>query len=201
MFNYFSSLLIGYLFGCFVTGYVVGKCIDKRDIRDFGSGNAGMTNTLRVLGWKAGAITLFGDFFKSVLAILLAKYLFANAVDDRIIVVLTATGIILGHNWPVFLNFRGGKGVASTFGLLAVMNFWIALIAAVFILTVMATTRYVSLGSILTSILIPILFLVLDKNQPYIIFTVLLAILTIYKHKDNVKRLFAGTESKIGRKV
>ncbi|HAN10239.1 MAG TPA: acyl-phosphate glycerol 3-phosphate acyltransferase [Clostridiales bacterium] len=199
-FNYFSGLLIGYLFGCFVTGYIVGKFIKKTDIRDFGSGNAGMTNTIRVLGWKAGFVTLLGDFFKSVFAILLAKYLFANAVDDRIIVVFTAAGVILGHNWPVFLNFRGGKGVASIFGVLAVMNFWIALMSGVFILTIMATTRYVSLASILTSILIPILFVVLDKNEPYIVFTVILAVITVYKHKDNVKRLLAGKESKIGKK-
>ncbi len=195
-----GCLLIGYLFGCFSTAYIIGKTSGKIDIREHGSGNAGTTNVIRVLGWKAGFITFLGDFFKGIAAIYFAKYLFADNVDESMVVVSTAMGVILGHNWPVFLNFKGGKGVATTIGIIATINFYIALVVGICMIAIISITKYVSLASIIAPLLTIILFFIFDKNLTYIIFTAILAALTIYKHKENIKRLLKGTESKIGRK-
>ena len=197
---YIISLVIGYLFGCISTAYIICRFAKDIDIREHGSGNAGTTNVIRTLGWKAGIYTFLGDFLKGVFAVLIMKYLFADYNNQAMVTVFTAAGVILGHNWPVFLNFKGGKGVASTLGLLFSINLLVGFIAALIMVVVILATRYVSLASILTALATPIVFLIFDDKKPYLVFAILLAILTIYKHKANVGRLLKGTESKIGKK-
>lgn len=198
MYTKVIGLIIGYLFGCFSTAYIVGRILKKLDIREYGSGNSGTTNAIRVLGWKAGIIVFIGDFFKAVLAVLFVKtYIDTSAI----VLAITAVGVVFGHNWPVFFKFKGGKGVASTLGVVSILNFKIALICAIFMVLVILITRYVSLASILNSILLPILFYYVTHEKGYILFAIIISIVTIYKHRTNIKRLLDGKESKLGQKV
>ena len=141
-------LAIGYVFGLFQTGYLYGK-LHKIDIRNYGSGNAGTTNALRVLGKKAGLIVFLGDFFKTVFACLLVRILFKGNPSLDMYVLYAGVGVILGHNFPCYLHFKGGKGIASTAGILVAMDWRITLVCAVIFLASVILTRYVSLGSIL----------------------------------------------------
>ena len=144
------ALGIGYLFGLFQTGYLYGKS-QGIDIRSEGSGNAGTTNSLRVLGIKAGLITFAGDLCKAILAVLLVKVLFRNAYPDavKILELYAGFGAVLGHNFPFYLNFKGGKGIAATAGLLLSFDLRLTLVAAIVFLAVFFLTHYVSLGSLL----------------------------------------------------
>ena len=150
MFPRIASLLIGYAFGIIQTAYIYGKC-NGIDIREHGSGNAGTTNALRVLGKKAGLIVFAGDFLKCFVSVFLVQFLFRKQAADilPLIGLYGAAGCILGHNFPVQLNFRGGKGIACTAGLLVCFDIRIGLIALITFLLVVILTRYVSLGSIL----------------------------------------------------
>lgn len=199
MYNIIASLVIGYLFGCMCTAYIVGKAYKNLDVRDYGSGNAGTTNAIRVLGWKAGIITFIGDFLKAIIAVNLAKFVLDG--DPKIIAVYAAIGVILGHDWPVFLGFRGGKGIAATIGVLMALNYQIGLICAVLMICVIYLTRYVSLAAILTSLLAPILFMLLDYSISNMIFAVTLTVVNIFQHRSNIGRLLRGEESKIGKRV
>lgn len=205
-------LVIGYLCGLFQTGYFYGK-YKGMDIREHGSGNAGATNTLRVLGLKAGAIVFVGDALKAVAACNLVRFLFGNAQPDMTIlyVLYTGIGVVLGHNYPFYLNFKGGKGIAATAGvLMALANLPLFFSCfAVFILTV-AITRYVSLGSLLVVVTFFAEWLWFTGNgripvaAPYraesIVLVFLFAAMAFWRHKANIKRLLTGTENKIGSK-
>ena len=148
MFPRIACLVIGYLFGIVQTAYIYGK-MNGIDIREHGSGNAGTTNALRVLGKKAGAIVFAGDFLKCFLSIHLVRIVFKNSAPNilPLLGIYAATGCILGHNFPVQLNFRGGKGIACTAGLLAAFDVRIGIIALLTFLAIVIATRYVSLGS------------------------------------------------------
>lgn len=154
------ALGIGYLFGLFQTGYLYGKS-QGIDIRNEGSGNAGTTNSLRVLGIKAGLITFAGDLCKAILAVLLVKVLFRNAYPDavRILELYAGFGAVLGHNFPFYLKFKGGKGIACTSGMILAVCPMAAPVCLVLFIGSIAITRYVSLGSILvvTSYLVQVL--------------------------------------------
>lgn len=205
-------LVIGYLCGLFQTGYFYGK-YKGMDIREHGSGNAGATNTLRVLGLKAGAIVFVGDALKAVAACNLVRFLFGNAQPDMTIlyVLYTGIGVVLGHNYPFYLNFKGGKGIAATAGvLMALANLPLFFSCfAVFILTV-AITRYVSLGSLLVVVTFFAEWFWFTGNgmipvaAPYraesIVLVFLFAAMAFVRHKANIKRLLTGTENKIGSK-
>ena len=141
-------IAIGYVFGLFQTGYIYGK-IKHIDIREHGSGNAGATNTLRTLGWKAALITFLGDCLKCVLAILLVKLLFRNGqVPVSLLGMYAGLGAVLGHNYPFYLNFKGGKGIASTGGIILATNPIMVIISLALFGTIVGVTKYVSLGSI-----------------------------------------------------
>ena len=150
---------IGYLFGLFQTSYIYGR-IKGMDIREHGSGNAGATNALRTLGWKAGLITFLGDCFKCVFAVLLVRFLFDRFYPNENISVLVgmyaALGVILGHNFPCYLKFHGGKGISATAGLFLSLDPLLTLVALVLFAGTVAVTRYVSLGSILVSLWLPV---------------------------------------------
>ena len=206
-----ASLVIGYLFGIIQTAYIFGK-MNGIDIREHGSGNAGTTNALRVLGKKAGAIVFAGDFLKCFLAIHLVQIIFKNSAADilPLIGLYGATGCILGHNFPVQLNFRGGKGIACTAGLLAVFDVRIGVIALLTFLAIVIATRYVSLGSMVIVTEFALFIIVFGQlglyhmaQAPLIEMYVLAAFLAgmaIYRHRANIVRLLNGTENRIFEK-
>lgn len=190
-------LLMGYLLGCFQTAFIVGKFNKNIDIRQYGSGNSGTTNAIRVLGWKLGAVTFFGDIAKAVIAVVIAWLLF----DDPLAGFYAGFGAIIGHNWPVFLKFKGGKGIASTIGVLLAVDFRIGLILMAILALTILLTKYVSLGSILMVVAIPILMLIFHRESwEFIFLGLLLMTSALYRHKANIKRLLSRTENKLGHK-
>ncbi len=205
------SLIIGYLFGIFQTAYFIGK-MNGIDIREHGSGNAGTTNTLRVLGKRAGAIVFAGDFLKCFLVIHLVKLIFRNSAPEilHLLGLYGATGCILGHNFPVQLQFRGGKGIACTAGLLAAFDVRIGVIALLTFLAIVIATRYVSLGSIIIVTEFVIFMVVFGQMGLYhveqaVLFEMytlaaFLAGMAIYRHRANIVRLLNGTENRIFEK-
>ncbi|HCM13197.1 MAG TPA: acyl-phosphate glycerol 3-phosphate acyltransferase [Lachnospiraceae bacterium] len=195
-------LALGYGFGCFSTGYLIGK-LKHVDIRKYGSGNAGTTNALRTLGAKAGVITLAGDMLKAILAIVLVRYvIFPEAEDLPLYVLYTGLGVVLGHNYPFWLKFKGGKGIAATGGAMVAFDPYIIPIGLLIFVGSVAITRYVSVGSLLVSILFPIWILIrYPGNIHMLIVALIYTILAFIKHRTNIKRLMMGTENKLGQKV
>ncbi|MCI8598983.1 MAG: glycerol-3-phosphate 1-O-acyltransferase PlsY [Lachnospiraceae bacterium] len=209
-------VLIGYVFGLFQTSYLYGR-MNGIDIREHGSGNAGTTNALRTLGKKAGIITLLGDCFKCVFAVLLVRALFgdyASYPGERIGVLwgmYAAFGAILGHNFPFYLKFKGGKGIAATAGLYLSLDPVLTLIAIVLFGGAVALTRYVSLGSLLVAaelLIGVIIYGVLGKwglsqghlYEMYAV-TACMVVMAFYQHKSNIRQLLNGTERKIGERA
>ncbi|OEF96022.1 glycerol-3-phosphate 1-O-acyltransferase PlsY [Desulfuribacillus alkaliarsenatis] len=192
------AILIGYLVGSVSFSYIIGKLWKGIDIRQHGSGNAGATNTLRVLGTVPGIIVLLLDGFKGALAVVIALYISNN---DPITMIVAGIAAIIGHNWPIYLKFQGGKGVATTIGVVASLVFIPALLSALIAIVFLALTRYVSLASIIFTVLIPIFILLLDYPITYFVFTIIMAILVCVRHIENIKRLIKGTERKIGERT
>ena len=198
---------IGYVFGLFQTSYIYGK-LHGIDIRNYGSGNAGTTNMLRTLGKKAGLITFFGDCLKCMLALALTRFIYGGVRAEilPLLTFYTAAGTILGHNYPFYLGFRGGKGIAATAGLVFSVNWIMAILGTVIFLTTLFTTHYVSLGSLLVYAGIMVELVVLGQcgyfqmATPHLLelYTIglLLTALAFWKHRENIKRLLKGTENK-----
>lgn len=187
--------VIAYFLGNFATSYIVSMRSAKIDIRQHGSGNAGATNVLRVLGAKAAAVTFIGDALKGVLAVILGRYLGGSYGA-----ILGGLFVVIGHNWPILLRFKGGKGIATTIGTMLAMNPLVVLIVFAIGVVILAATRYVSLASIVGMIILPITMILLKQPPEYIIFSVILALLAVYRHRTNIGRLMKGTESKLGQK-
>ncbi len=203
-------LAFGYLFGLFQTGYIYGK-VNHIDLRKHGSGNSGTTNALRVLGWKAGLIVFIGDFLKTVIPCLIVRVVFAGREDMLYLLILyTAFGVILGHNFPFYMGFKGGKGIAATAGLLVSIDWRITLICLVIFVVTVGVTRYVSLGSILvvTAFLIGAVYWGSRGDyllgDPYLYefyaLAALVAGMAVWRHRANIVRLLHGTENKLGAK-
>lgn len=200
-------VVIGYVFGLLNTGYLYGRTKGV-DIRTKGSGNAGTTNALRTFGWKAGLITFLGDAFKCVFAVLLTWVLFHNTYGemDHLLRLYTAAGVILGHNFPFYLKFKGGKGIAATAGLILSLDGIMLLCAMLTFGLAFGITSYVSLGSLLVYLGFFIEMVVLGQMghfgmaQPYLnemyILGLALTIMAFYRHRANIKRLLSGTENK-----
>ena len=196
-------VLIGYICGLFQTSYLYGK-VHGIDIRNYGSGNAGTTNALRTLGAKAGAITLLGDCFKCVVAVVIVHLIFGKSHPEmiRLLGMYAAAGTILGHNFPFYLNFKGGKGIATTAAAMMAFDWRIGLCCFIIFVTVTAVTKYVSLASILLSAGIVVEILIFHPGRwDLFAMCVLYAFFAIYRHRANIGRLLSGTESKIGQKV
>ena len=204
-------LIIGYCIGNIETGYIFGK-LNKMDIRNYGSGNAGATNTLRVLGPKAGLVVFLGDFCKSLIPCLVVRFIFRDNVSLSYIYMLyIGLGVVMGHNFPFYLGFKGGKGVASTAGIIMALDIRIAVVCLIVFIITVAITRYVSLGSIFVMIILIGMshFLVKfsygfgDGASPmeFRLLTAAIGLLSIFMHRANIKRLLGGTENKIGKKV
>lgn len=204
-FLYFLSFLIAYLLGSINTSIVVSRLLGT-DIRSHGSGNAGATNTLRTLGKKAAIIVLIGDILKAIVAILIVKLfiqiLNINVLEQKnILIYLAGFGAILGHNYPIFFGFRGGKGILTSLAVVSMIEPFYGLIILVVSIPIIAITKYVSLGSIVGALTFFVLVLIFNNNNAYyIIFSAMLAFLAVYRHKDNIKRLISGNETKISRK-
>ncbi len=197
-------LIIGYLFGSLQTAIIIGR-LKGLDIRSHGSGNAGATNALRVLGLKFAAMVFAGDMLKAVVAIFFAKVLFGAQMPYLLIATYAGLGAILGHNWPVYFQFKGGKGIAVSMATLLMVDYRVGLVAAVLFIGIVLVTRYVSLGSIFLTLSAPLMFFIFHKNEAnvreIIILIIIMPLLAIYQHRANIGRLLKGTESKIGQKA
>ncbi len=195
-------LLFGYAFGCFSTGYFMGK-LNKVDIRQYGSGNVGTTNALRTLGAKAGAITLLGDSLKAIIPMILVRFLFLKDYDYNLLLTLyTGFGVVLGHNYPVWLKFKGGKGIAATGGVMIAFDPLIVPFALPIFIAIVALTRYVSLGSLFVAVFLPVwIFIRYPGDLHMLILSLAFMVVAFIKHTANIKRLLNGTENKIGQKA
>ena len=202
-------LVAGYVFGLFQTGYFVGKHLDV-DIRTKGSGNSGTTNALRVLGPKAGAVVFVGDVSKSLVLCLLVRTLYSKMMPDVALLMMLygGFGVILGHNYPFYLQFKGGKGIAATGGMIFSLLDWrIGLICALGFVLPIAITRYVSLGSLIAEALVLITWILWGRQlmpalaeEYFMEATVIVALvmaLAYWRHRANIGRLLRGCENKI----
>lgn len=191
------SLLIGYFIGCISMGFIVGK-LTKTDLRQKGSGNLGTTNALRVLGFRAGLATFLGDILKGVVAFFLCRAIFSDF--GFMAGVYAGAGTILGHDFPFYLKFKGGKGIASTIGFVLTLAFVFTPLFAVITIGVgilgVAFSRFISVGSILFSISIPISAFFLGMPIEAVGLFTALAFLALWRHRANIKRLKSGTENK-----
>lgn len=194
------ALIIGYAFGCFSTAYVVGKA-NHIDIRSYGSGNAGTTNAMRTLGKKAGIITYVGDVLKAVIPILLVRFwiLQGNPNLDFICLVI-GLGVVLGHNYPVWLHFKGGKGIAVTSGVFISVVPQIAVFALILFVLIALISKYISLASI-CAILFAGTWMIIyyDFSLPHLIVILFYILLALWQHRANIVRLVQGKENKIGQ--
>lgn len=204
--------MIAYLIGSVNFSILISKKVAGFDVREKGSGNAGTTNVLRSVGKGAAIITLILDILKGVVTIYIA-ILYGNivsklaniAVDNSILVQIAGIFVIIGHTFPIYFGFKGGKGVATALGILLTTNYQIGLICLVFAIILIALTRMVSVGSLAAAILFPVLTLFLAKENfivegNYILYSVIIALIVILNHRSNVKRLLNGTENKISFK-
>ncbi len=206
--TYILMAVIAYAIGSVNFSIILSKKIAGFDVREKGSGNAGTTNMLRSVGKGAAALTLVLDILKGIVAILIAKYLIGNIVEGinvAILVQIAGFFVVLGHTFPMFFGFKGGKGVATALGVLLMSNPLIGVICLVFALAVMALTRMVSLGSIMAAVLFPVLTIFITENYiangyNYIIFGMAMAVLVIFNHRSNLKRIYNGTENRLSFK-
>ncbi len=189
-------MLLGYVLGSVPTGYLVGRAFGV-DVREVGSGNIGTANVLRAAGKSAGILTLAGDMLKGLIPVVVARI----STGNEWLIAAVAFAAVIGHCWPVFLRFKGGKAVATgagtTIGLapvvgLGLFTFWWA---------VVLVSRYTSLGAIITMTAGPVAFLLTGQPWPYVLYTVVGSSLVIWRHRDNARALLKGTERKIGEKA
>ena len=207
IFNVITAI-IAYLIGSVNFSVILSKKMAGFDVREKGSGNAGTTNMLRSVGKKAAALTLICDVLKGVVAILIAMFIgWAFKVENQALLVqIAGIAVVLGHTFPIFFGFKGGKGVATSLGILIMSNWQIGLICLVFGVLLIALTRMVSLGSCAAAVLFPVLTLFITDNyivsqgSGYLIYSIILAVIVLFNHRSNIKRIMAGKENKISFK-
>lgn len=211
MATYIIIAVIAYLIGSINFSIILSKRMAGFDIREKGSGNAGTTNMLRAVGKKAAVITLICDILKGVVSILIAVLAgkIVKNLDNALLVQLAGIFVIIGHTFPIFFKFKGGKGIATSLGVLLMINWQIGLICLTFALVLMALTKMVSVGSIAAAILFPILVAFIDQNYivptsnsnwSYLVFSIIVALLVIFNHRANVQRILNGTENRLSFK-
>ncbi|MGM0502534.1 MAG: glycerol-3-phosphate 1-O-acyltransferase PlsY [Bacillota bacterium] len=193
--NLFLVMLTAYLLGSIPFGLIVGKIVTGEDIRDQGSGNTGATNAYRLMGFKFGLLVALLDIGKGVVAVKIAQMVLGNS--SELMILLAGVMAIVGHNLSIFLKFDGGRGVATSVGVLGSLAVVEVLIVGGIWFTIVLVTRYVSLGSIIGAVLLPLLMFVFNKPLIIIGFGVLISVFVIYSHKPNIKRLLNGNENKI----
>ena len=205
---YIIVTLVAYLLGSISFSVIISKKMAGFDVREKGSGNAGATNMLRSVGKKAAILTLLGDALKGVVAVLFAILVGAIAKnsDKSLLVQIAGILVVVGHTFPIFFGFKGGKGVATSLGVVLTTNWKIGLICLVFALILMALTRIVSMGSVGAAILFPVLVLFMPTNftisdgSSYLIYSIILAVIVVFNHRSNIKRILSGTENKLSFK-
>jgi len=191
--HFLLGFVLGHVCGSVPSGLWLVQAFHGIDIRNYGSKNIGTTNVFRTVGPKTAVLVLITDAFKGILAVGIMSYFFHNPLLD----VVTALGALLGHNYSLFLGFKGGKGVATALGLLIFMMPKVAVASFGIWLVCVLLTRYVSLGSIMAAIFTPPLAWYLGYPSAYVIFSVVAAFFVVLRHKENIHRLLTGTESKI----
>ena len=209
MATYIIVAIIAYVIGSINFSVLISKKMAGFDVREKGSGNAGTTNMLRSVGKKAAVITLLCDILKGVVSILIALIAgnIVKDVDKAVLVQIAGILVVVGHTFPIFFEFKGGKGVATSLGVIMMINWKIGLICLVFALVIMAFSKMVSMGSVGAAILFPVLTLFINTNFivqasgiKYFIFSVILAVIVIFNHRANIKRIANGTENKLSFK-
>ena len=207
VFNVITAV-IAYLIGSVNFSVILSKKMAGFDVREKGSGNAGTTNMLRSVGKKAAALTLICDVLKGIVAILIAMFIgWAFKVENQsLLVQIAGIAVVLGHTFPIFFGFKGGKGVATSLGILIMSNWQIGLICLVFGVLLIALTRMVSLGSCSAAVLFPVLTLfitdhyIVTQGSGYLIYSIILAVIVLFNHRSNIKRIMAGKENRISFK-
>jgi glycerol-3-phosphate acyltransferase PlsY len=190
------AAVIGYLLGCIPTGVLVARIYGVRDIRKLGSGNSGTTNVLRNLGWLPSVLTLVGDCLKGYVACLIGKQLGGDAG-------MLTGGIcaILGHDFPVFMHFRGGKGIATSLGLIIAINPWLALALLAVQVVAVGLTRYMSVASLITTVAFPILVIFTERGREnfplFLVAACVASALSLFGHRGNIQRLVKGEENRL----
>ncbi len=204
---YIVIAIIAYAIGSINFSVIISRKVAGFDVREKGSGNAGSTNMLRSVGKKAALITLCCDILKGVVSILIAiiaGFIAKESANPATLVQIAALCVVIGHTYPIFFEFRGGKGVATSLGIIILVNWKIGLICLVFALALMIITRMVSLGSVSAAVLFPILTFAFSENYivegNYFIFGILLAAIVIFNHRTNIKRIIEGKENKLSFK-
>lgn len=207
MATYIVIAIIAYAIGSISFSVIFSRKFAGFDVREKGSGNAGSTNVLRTVGKKAAALTLVCDALKGVVAILIALLagIIVKETDKALLVQIASIAVILGHTFPIFFEFKGGKGVATSLGVLLMVNWQMGLICLVFALIIMALTKMVSAGSVLAAILFPVLALFLGEEHfivagNYFIFSIIMALIVMFNHRTNIGRILNGTENKLSFK-
>lgn len=199
-------MVIGYFCGCISTGYLVGKK-QHIDIRNMGSGNAGATNALRTMGVGPAAVTLLGDAFKAAIPIFIIRFGFSEIEPCwELYALYLGLGAVLGHNYPFYLKFKGGKGISTMGGtILAIADWRLTLAAVIVFIVIVALTRYVSLGSLVVAWTLPLNTILFYRDSPVFVHMLIISLLftfsAYFRHWANIKRLIAGTERKIGEKA
>ena len=210
MVPYILIAIIAYAIGSINFSVIFSRKFAGFDVREKGSGNAGSTNMLRSVGKKAAALTLVCDILKGIVAIVIALIM-GNVIKEfngqSYLVQIAAVAVVIGHTFPIFFEFRGGKGVATSLGVLLMSNWQIGLICLVFALVLMVLTKMVSVGSCGAAVLFPVLTLFINENytvltegksgKVYFVYSVILAIIVLYNHRANIKRIMSGTENKL----
>lgn len=198
------AISLSYLLGSVPTSYIIAKSIKGIDIRKYGSGNVGATNVLRTLGKRPALIALIIDILKGIAAVTVLStffYHYSRVIDYESFRILLGLAVISGHIWTLFLKFQGGKGVATSTGVLLILYPKVLGIAAIVWFITVVLTRYVSLGSILASVSLPITAAIMGKGIQTVLFAITLCIISSYKHRANIVRLMNREETKIGEKV
>ena len=191
--KYLLIAVICYFLGNISTGLLIGKLTAQIDIRQHGSGNAGTTNVMRTLGWVPSLLTLAGDVLKAVLAVVIGR-----AIAGEIGWIVGAVAVLLGHNWPVLFGFKGGKGMACSLGIILATEPLFALTVLAVQVLVLVITRYMSVASLTTSVLYPVLVICFHASDtPYVVFSILAACLAIFCHRSNISHLIHHTENRL----
>jgi acyl phosphate:glycerol-3-phosphate acyltransferase len=190
-------IVLSYFLGAVPFGLLFTKLFSRVDVRTVGSGNIGATNVLRAAGKRAAVLTLLTDALKGYLPVLIAGILF----QDDYVTVLSGAAAVLGHNFPVYLNFKGGKGVATSFGVVLAVSPWIGLLSLVVWLVAACVWRYSSLSALVAFACYPFFtfYTASPVLKPYGLLSLFIFGMIYYRHRENIKRLLAGTESKIGK--
>ncbi len=191
-----SLVFIAYLIGSIPFGLLISRAVGRVDIRQHGSGNIGTANVLRIMGKRAAALTLVGDLLKGFLPVLVALLLGGS----EFLVAGVGMAAVLGHNWSIYLRFTGGKGVATSFGVFVAMTPLPALFGLLVWIAVLLVFRYTSLAALTASVCIPAVIFLSSGFGPYFVFSLVAALLIFIRHQDNIKRIFAGTEHRVGQR-